>query len=1443
MTTPSPLDAPRFVDDPTLSEWSITGDTETKRVAPLAHFAGEVQPIVHNHHKRWPRKIETDPGPINIEFIRGALGTDGNTWQMTVDGVRCEPRPLKDDELVDRVNKDDPTPTCTLAAPFDDGKNATIWNENRVRPVMISARLEDEALSPQKIEVVIQQVVFSTERNVSNLEGESEVIELDRIAVEPYTLQTATGTVITLPYPFSAPSQSALIISASKQLEIENINKHNKDVDKSNTELKDKIYTLKADGAKLKKDLEAKEKDAAEIESEISTLKEEIATQQNIIADAQRTPTAATKDVVDEARGKIKERQDKIDSKTSKLETNQKKIKTQEESIKKKATNLKTEEDKKPKEKKALPVITLPSGKEALDRNYYIIGSEKNSAPHSLSKDDGIIDRLIKTCRETNPKDELLTNVMNNRLGAGDKVAAAFVQTLNTGTSILFKDEEAAKKNLHLAKVLRDDTAPKTDNDMTKYAKDFDNLQTQVAKALANAQVDDKTCQFVYDLLPHTRRKNTSTRLRYIVEITDHDYVDSDSRLVKFALEPLRDHAHAAYAIYAKLPTDLNKLNAKLSELQAEIMKQPSREQRKNAYSLLEELKIAMHSTLPNWPPVLDIDKVNDIDKSHAEPADTPNNKMEVLRRLPQCVIATEKPLKAFKTPVNTTIANPAHPEDEATKSSLATKILKAYLKLLFASVVGSAILATAATTIGFIIALTAATATYSYIETVKNLVTGRWFGAVKSVIGILSSPFKGAYVTIYYQGYAARKGIKLGAIMADAVVNTATGRYGENSNDNREKRWYFHFQAVKYATERLNPIVSSVAVAKHTQARLHNLGALAKTTRMHFIEYYNAEKLPSAFTSNMIRPPYTKDAWYSVPNATSMILLPPADIVDALYEATALRRVPMGAVVKRVVGAVAKVRDSHGQNLTATTPAELSARTAHIELMNITRGVRSAFLSGENLMNSAGQVTLELTENGASLINQLYKSESIARLISGDDLIWSCLPGGVAVRLALRHMPLFTRAQQLTENNQTGWNSTHCALMRAFGDAWVSEARSAARSEAKIPHPIPDRQMLSIDATRSFARVQSLMDQNENIDPTATYVVASSYAPLLLAQNFHRSMKNKTWNPAPGVQTAIETERTKAAKFLDQNAMRTSTMLRKASRHIAAWASRRLDAFPMREWRPTSGVDKLIETLADVEIQNGINDEDHQPVIARHYYCPIGGRIESLPGHVPFAIEALGTRLVWTTDLLREARRLQIHDASTLTNKPTDNASTITANIVQPLGKGLGGMRGLERHPLTVSARDANDVSILLSDMTKVRNDDKTNTSNAQTLLETLQTMATGAVGKRVEARIASMRSVAFNADRFLNALDLVEAGPAAQQMDIILPGPGAVLPLALALAMHSKDANADSKRIDIYAYLAANDEASANEILNRVIAASEHAMEVGCKAVTLAEACAVLS
>ena len=82
-----------------------------------------------------------------------------------------------------------------------------------VTRLAVALRLEEEALAPEKVELIVQQVVYSEERK-ARFPDNSEVLEMERILLQPYTPRDINTQAVVLPYPMCAPAQSALGITS-----------------------------------------------------------------------------------------------------------------------------------------------------------------------------------------------------------------------------------------------------------------------------------------------------------------------------------------------------------------------------------------------------------------------------------------------------------------------------------------------------------------------------------------------------------------------------------------------------------------------------------------------------------------------------------------------------------------------------------------------------------------------------------------------------------------------------------------------------------------------------------------------------------------------------------------------------------------------------------------------------------------------------------------------------------------------------------------------------------------------------------------------------------------------------------------------------------------------------------------------------------------------------
>ena len=230
---PSPLDRPGL-DDAPLREWvadAEDGDTFGFAEAHARELRGLVTPV---EYAPGPGKSDDDIGddrperepvanPISIELVRGAngpgnVGADIDEWTVLIDGVRCRPVKRPDDTFETSVD------VYHLPLPFESELEFQRGPES-VRPVALGVRIENEALVPAKVEVVVEQVVESEERvaekdsvyafGYNRLNGrttDEETLKLETMELPVYTPLDHTAQCRAMAYPFRAPAQSALAL-------------------------------------------------------------------------------------------------------------------------------------------------------------------------------------------------------------------------------------------------------------------------------------------------------------------------------------------------------------------------------------------------------------------------------------------------------------------------------------------------------------------------------------------------------------------------------------------------------------------------------------------------------------------------------------------------------------------------------------------------------------------------------------------------------------------------------------------------------------------------------------------------------------------------------------------------------------------------------------------------------------------------------------------------------------------------------------------------------------------------------------------------------------------------------------------------------------------------------------------------------------------------------
>jgi len=734
-------------------------------------------------------------------------------------------------------------------------------------------------------------------------------------------------------------------------------------------------------------------------------------------------------------------------------------------------------------------------------------------------------------------------------------------------------------------------------------------------------------------------------------------------------------------------------------------------------------------------------------------------------------------------------------------------------------------------------------------VDALYELTIGNVWGAVVGVLGLTGKSIKDRIETIEVPELEWIIGVNLAWLQSNIdsvapayVVATRAWEFGRWLNQPNNVRGNIYWRSIQKA--RGTPIISALGAARGAivgmrekdrikQGALRTLegsrvvfNALTMK-RFTFYERYVLNDLddPLRLGDEGVVALHGDDEWARIPDATSLTLLPPVDVSEALYEAEILRDIPIARAVARSVGSA--------PDLTATTPAQIDANAAHRELMQVIKGARTPLL-GAHIMHSSGSTALQLATEGAALLRSAYGVRAGVTLVPGDDPVWTCLPAGVAARIAIRHSSVFESADQLRRDNRLlsaseqyvaqlkKWCKPQRAMVDAFADAWVHEAREELRGEGDYSIGLMGT---ALHATRSFARTKLLA--RDELKSVVGLIVASANSVLLASL--------RTEQGSGQLAGIIASERAAAETFSEQRTYKLPNRVSNPQMVKPAWASRRLDLDWAREMhlaRKATSVRDIVRQLASLDV----DDEDDDPT-TRIYYCPMGSTLDALPGKVPFAIDQLGSRPVWLELLAANAQHVSRVLASAVSFQRTATpAVTISARLLSVLG-GPDELPGLARHPLAVYAK-GRDVKVALS-RTPNAGDISALPAAKKDLVEALLALADGVLTEAIQKHVARLRSVAFNTDRLLNAVALATQTTGTVSTTIVhLPTPEAALALALALTLYKAESGASPPGLSVLV----EDVDTAQQLLSNAQEVAVRGMSAGCKACPLAEVAAVL-
>jgi len=615
---------------------------------------------------------------------------------------------------------------------------------------------------------------------------------------------------------------------------------------------------------------------------------------------------------------------------------------------------------------------------------------------------------------------------------------------------------------------------------------------------------------------------------------------------------------------------------------------------------------------------------------------------------------------------------------------------------------------------------------------------------------------------------------------------------------------------AMKMYNERITDVQSELSKSDKV-AVVFNFDT---NTRFMFYEYYLGDAAVLELTSKLPALKTSQD-WASVPDGNALRLLPPRQVAESLFEAEQLRGMPMTQTTNFTAGLV--------PSLAARTPAGVSAEAAHIEIMQVVVRARRE-LKGQHIMQSSGQLGLQLAQSGGALINAAYGVSAGVTLVDGNDTLWTCFPGGIAARLAIRHLSMFEEGERRGHGNAKSaidyWKRKRREIVAEFSQAWVGEAQALLKQAGEAHQRLPVLKSASIDAARTYARVRSLSLLAPEASTILT-VAASSVAHTLTIAS-RPGVNDHSYAPL------VAMEQASADAFKDQRAFAfPGTKKSDRSHRSAAWASRRVALGTSRQHVVGQGVESVISTLSGLDVSS----HSDKPL---YYYCPMGARLEAVPGQVPFSVDLIGSRIVWLPWLqLVIASMVDALTESAVSGTDLPTISTFKLGAASQV-------TGLARHPLVISLLNST-VKVPLVDASEGAVSAAVAAPPADLVdaVERATKNLTIADFKQASIRVEHMRGIAYNAERLLFATSLARSTFASDgssmrtELVVELQDEHEVISLAIALSMNYAETGDMPSSLVVKVPNLDN----AQQVVAHAATRVSVAVSAGCKACALAE------
>lgn len=1350
-------------------------------------------------------------GPIGVLLVRGsgvADTTDQDAWQLQIDGLRASKAP----------EASSANHTYELPAPLPLDKELTKI-EGNPRPLVFGVRLEGEALAPARVELVVEQQLYTTRDDMPGIEeGDRTTTVLRRVPLVPHRSTDAVARTEVMPYPFAAASPSSIsIISFREQKRyaerVEAIAARNEAANELYQEKLEKWKDHEAEHLHNMADYRAV---LQSWKAELEAWKEKKVQWANLTAaQKQAAPPNALP-------GDKPRKPDKPNG---------------------------LEQEPQPPKKENNPDIPAEKVR------FYQIGGRYTTALREVTRLFGL---LATGCADV---DKEFADRPRFRDTAAIRIEALRRRLIEDGKNaiVLF---DALRYSEPLAV---DDLATVTGEDLIVRTV---GLYKDVGENTKRETV------VLYHRLERGELEATAVGVQYHIDVYEHGANEPE----RFSLRAAQTYMFAAQAVYTsehKLPEQLennaeqleNCILKLLERRLADTASSTARTTRETVKNMLAEIKKALlMAALPNWGP----SPANATNGGGRGKGIRTRAKDTLTRVLPQVLVTNRSALPHLEPVLNVRV------EFERT---IEAEVAETVFDQVATAVSGAADAATrplvnsvSRTTIAAAMALAASYVPFMALNQIWGFTGLTTFaeltlyylvpnGAAAMAAGAAAvQTFRAASLGVvglsvlrnrlHASGYWNRR-ITFGD-GKEVEVSPAEPLYDEEKDPMDFRRW--ELRALRYA--RRDPYGTALELAKKARSAMYTVLGEGKKKGTSFLDIYAAGSNNEArfrflerweFADEHAPPPpmATPRAWDAAPNAGATAAVPPVAIVGAVHEAVALRGVPFADAVARVVGSGGRAgARADGLEDPMGTATQASVAVAHGDLSArvLSRREAQASLAQRMLVDNAQAVVDGVDRAAALLVAALGAKVRAEALPRADDAFWRCMPGGDDARYAVRHLITFSVDKSIWRNDDT----TQRAAVDAFAAQWRRYARglqaagaASAASAAVGGDPLLEE---ARSAAASFARMQALTG---GVDARALLAIAQT-APRVVAA------LSRPDRQADGALVALVQ---RALVEPHKGATRVQPPLHApGGAPSVAWAARRMDLDAMSALRFGKGdALALAEQLAGLGLGDGPADDADA---VQHYYCPVGAALSHRPTGDGFGVHAQARRALAVEALALRARVLQMQ----LDRAGEEPLATIPVPSVAAVERRA--LRGLARHPLVLgltTAKGGGGGGVRVSVQLAPEENEGGATAGAaaaaggvppvgmvaavHAVAKLAAAVGTDEAEARARVQTRNLRELMYNADRYAHAVGLASAAGAPRGGKIFVTAPAARHWPALALGLALLDTELGEQHTPaVRAYGPSStdpaDTARARQGLGALEAAARAALGAGHEVVLLSEA-----